>query len=86
MNLLFVGRIYYRKMLSKVKVGRYFVGKSFVEKKELADEDMKEERMMKIHTYLLKREGMICQFVNELYILRLCTTKVRTSKIKIREP
>ena len=42
-------------MLSKVKVGRYFAGKSFVEKKELADEDMKEERMM--NTHILTKAG-----------------------------
>ena len=42
-------------MLSKVKVGRYFAGKSFVKKKELADEDMKEERMM--NTQILTKAG-----------------------------
>ena len=36
------------------------------------------------HTYK-KREGMICQFVNELYILRSCTSKVQMLKIEIRE-
>ena len=51
-------------MFSEVKVGRYFVEKIFVEMKELADEDMREKRMMNTHI-LKKREGTICQFVNE---------------------
>ena len=41
-----------------------FVGRRIQEKKELADEDMREKRMMNTHI-LKKREGTICQFVNE---------------------
>ena len=42
-------------MFSEAKVGRYLVEKIFVEKKELADEDMKEERMM--NTHILTKAG-----------------------------